>query len=129
MEGMEHGSKEGRQQGKGGWRRASISLWKALGEDRQDGRTADCTNNVADSTVMSPLKPDAAPLHPPQQRVEGTRRTSIRWRPLWLNFTLFSQLSHLGILPSTLPRPPRHPWHFCNYAVKTEDASIHLLSN
>ena len=55
--------KQGRPQGKGGWRRASISLWKALGEDsKQAGRlTADCTNNIADSTVMSPLKPDAAP--------------------------------------------------------------------
>ena len=57
---------EGREaapQGKGGeGGRPSLS-GKLSGRtaSRTDGLTADCTNNIADSTVMSPLKPDAAP--------------------------------------------------------------------
>ena len=55
-------------EGRGRGRTASISLWKALGED---GGTADGTaptNNVAESTVF-PLNPTTA--RPTLNRFEG----------------------------------------------------------
>ena len=59
MEGMEHESKDGRR-AKAVEEGVHFSLESSRG-GQQAGLTADCTNNIADSTVMSPLKPDAAP--------------------------------------------------------------------
>ena len=61
MEGMEHGSKDGRR-AKAVEEGVHFSLESSRGG--QAGRTdcgLRCTNNVADSTVMSPLKSDAPP--------------------------------------------------------------------
>ena len=121
------GRKEGRKEGRQGSVREGVHF--SLESSRR-GRTncgVHCTN-VAESTVF-PLNPTGARPPAPLRRIalmEVSQLTSIERGHLGSTFDSFNNF--LRWPPGWL-KVDVHLWHFCNYVVKTADASSHPFSS